>query len=377
MVRTSRDRRGFTLIELLVVIAIIGVLVALLLPAVQMAREASRRMSCSNNLKQYGVAIHTYHDTWKVVPPGGTKADNQSQPWLQAWVWTNLSWHARVLPQMEQNQLYDKINIVSTHYSLPGNWGAGQPPSNPADQHENGWMTWIQTPRGWKRLRQIQVPYARCPSDQYPDDPAASWCNYSGSLGSQFTPSIEGVCNIFTTKGTHYDQVGIHGHGNSHEMDQWNNTGISGMFGRVAYTPMSFAGVRDGTSQVIMVGEILPECHDHRDGQWSYNGMNNGHASTSVPLNTMTPCAINEDDAIARGYPHLACVSASKSRWPNDGWAVRQEWNLSWGFRSKHPQGAQFVFADGSVHFINQNVNYQTYQRLGGRKEGLPIKTEY
>jgi prepilin-type processing-associated H-X9-DG protein len=191
-------------------------------------------------------------------------------------------------------------------------------------------------------------------------------------MGSQYSPSnTGGACDVYVTPNVHFDEVGIHGHGNSHEMDQWNNTGVSGVFGRVAYTPMNMAGIKDGTSQVIMVGEMLPACHDHRDGQWGYNGMNNAHAGTSAPINTMTTCAISVQDAINRGYPHVPCVSQL------GGWGVRSAWNLSWGFRSHHPQGAQFVFCDGSVHFINQNVNYQTYQRLGGRREGLPIKTEY
>ena len=92
--------------------------------------------------------------------------------------------------------------------------------------------------------------------------------------------------------------------------------------------------------------------------------MNNAHASTSAPINVLTTCAISQTDATKRGYPYPNC-------WP------KSNWNLSWGFKSRHPQGAQFVFGDGSVHFINQNVNYDTYQRLGGRADGLPIQTEY
>jgi prepilin-type N-terminal cleavage/methylation domain-containing protein len=370
MVRTFRSRQGFTLVELLVVIAIIGVLVALLLPAVQQAREAARRMQCGNNLKQYGIGIHTYHDVWKVIPPGGMAADDPAYDGNQAWVWTRLSWHAKILPQMEQAQLYDKINIINLHWSNPG-----------AINDTAGFQTPIATPKGTRLLRQIQVPYSRCPSDTYPDDPAASWSNYCGSLGSQRTDSEHGaVCQPFMVQGINYDEIGIHSHGNVLDMDNWDGTGVSGCFGRLARSPMSFAGLRDGTSQVIMVGEMLPNCTDHRDGQWSYNGMNNAHSSTSVPINVMTTCAVSTQDAINRGYPYLPCVSAAENAWgggSNNGWWVRRDWNLSWGFRSQHPQGAQFCFGDGSIHFINQNVNYQTYQRLGGRRDGFPINTEY
>src|SRR6188474_2683919 len=91
-------RRAFTLVELLVVIAIIGVLVALLLPAVQAAREAARRMSCSNNLKQLSLALHNYEDTHKTLPPAGIDSNQ-------------MSWTVLLLPYMEQKPLYDQFNF--------------------------------------------------------------------------------------------------------------------------------------------------------------------------------------------------------------------------------------------------------------------------
>jgi prepilin-type N-terminal cleavage/methylation domain-containing protein len=380
MSRSHRGRQGFTLIELLVVIAIIGVLVALLLPAVQQAREAGRRMQCGNNLKQFGVAIHTYHDTWKVIPPGGWKPvdirdpnnpEAQHPTWsYDAAHWGNdqvPGWMVKILPQMEQNQLYDKINIIDVINTSPNKGNAGA-------------FTPIPTPSGQQRLYTIRLPYNRCPSDTYPDIPERGWCNYDGSNGStkhiSHTSFGGAECNPYMVPGVHYDSVGVADHGNNWNMDEWNGTGISGCFGRIAVTPISFAGMRDGTSQVIMVGEFLPECMDHREWAWAtFNSMNNGHHGTHTPINVMTTCAIDINDATKRGYPHLACISAYSS--VANGWGVRHAWNLSWGFRSKHPQGCQFVFGDGSVHFINQNVNYQTYQRLGGRKDGLPINTDY
>ena len=98
----KRSLKGFTLVELLVVIAIIGVLIALLLPAVQAAREAARRSTCANQLKQYGLGVHNYHDTIKVLPPAGT-GSNQGRP--------RISWHVRILPYTEQTALYEKLNM--------------------------------------------------------------------------------------------------------------------------------------------------------------------------------------------------------------------------------------------------------------------------
>src|SRR5215472_2908313 len=120
MISTSvsvRARRGFTLIELLVVIAIIAVLIALLLPAVQSAREAARRVQCTNNLKQLGIALHNYHDTLGVFPPGYLSVadritfDNVGPGW---------GWAARLLNQMEQNPLFNSINFP-TGIELPAN----------------------------------------------------------------------------------------------------------------------------------------------------------------------------------------------------------------------------------------------------------------
>jgi len=101
---SPRPRRGFTLVELLVVIAIIGILVALLLPAVQAAREAARMMSCKNNLKQIGLGIHHYHDTFRAIPPGWISTDPQEPDGDPGWAWST-----RILPYLEQTPLYDEI----------------------------------------------------------------------------------------------------------------------------------------------------------------------------------------------------------------------------------------------------------------------------
>lgn len=143
--RATQRKQGFTLVELLVVIAIIGILVALLLPAVQAAREAARRMQCSNNLKQLGVALHNYHDTHKSMPPGflpkrnanGAKTNN-----VNLW-----AWGALVLPFMEQQALHDKLNVGNNHLEL---------------------ISSTAGPGTLKEVMQQAIPSFRCPSDVGP-----------------------------------------------------------------------------------------------------------------------------------------------------------------------------------------------------------------
>ncbi|MFM8250667.1 MAG: DUF1559 domain-containing protein [Planctomycetota bacterium] len=322
-------RAAFTLVELLVVIAIIGILVALLLPAVQAAREAARRTQCSNNLKQFGIAIHNYHDTYKTLPLAGANWGNPQ-----------IGWQVQILPFAEQGQLWDSLDMESKLPTTPVNGPA--------------WDTLLPTPTNAnRRARMIQVPYAKCPSDEWNRDPASfGWAvgSYSGSLGSQRTPSASGSCNTWMTPVTNYQNPG----GGADHGNDTNSANISGLFGRLG--PMiNLASIQDGTSNTIAVGEVLPNCHDHTGGGWwHYNGMNNAHASTSVPINNMTTCYNSKK------ITNPNCTN------PNN-------WNFSWGFRSRHPGGAQFVMGDASVRMISDGIDYRTYQALGGRADGLAV----
>src|SRR5262245_148924 len=145
----ARRRPAFTLIELLVVIAIIAILIGLLLPAVQKIREAARRMQCSNNLKQFGLALHNYHDTNDRFPPGGLmgyiNAANPNYPAVQDWGSDQGSWLVYTLPQMEQDNLYKQINPRYDVFNSVGNW---------ANSLGGGGSTNIPKPK-----------YMRCPSD--------------------------------------------------------------------------------------------------------------------------------------------------------------------------------------------------------------------
>ncbi len=316
-----RRSRGFTLIELLVVIAIIAILIALLLPAVQQAREAARRTQCKNNLKQYGLALHNYHDVYNAFPIAG-----------QNWDAPNVGWQVRILPYTEQAPLFNALDFSMR----------AAPISAAA----------YNTVVNGKIARTIQVPYARCPSDASgPVDANWAQSSYTGSLGSQRTPSANAACQPFLTPVTNYSSPG----GDADHGNTTSPLGISGMFGRLLSARIGMADVTDGTSNTIFVGEILPACNDHRSGWWDYNGMGNAHGSTSVPINTMSGCSAPYTPQVPE-FP--ACT------------ATGGNWNLHWGFRSSHTGGAQFLLVDGSVRFLSQNLDYRTYQNLGCRFDG-------
>ena len=326
----KKSKRAFTLVELLVVIAIIGVLVGLLLPAVQAAREAARRNSCSNNLKQYGLALQNHHDAKGFMPSGAPPT---------AWGAPYLGWHASILPFAEYADLFAKINFTNGTDARFQNMGSAAAP---------------------KELRTHQLKFSRCPSDSgalfngnNPNDWAIA--SYTGSLGSQRTPSADGACNPWI--GFAEVPAGNADHGNGNSFAE-----ISGVFSRmVSVQPgCTFTMIRDGLSSTILVGETLYDCHDHREGFWSYNGFNNAHGSTVVPINNMTTCHNSQAEAQAKGSTHPQCFN-------------KNNWNFSWGFRSKHSGGSQFLFGDGSTKLLSQEIEHTLYQKLGGKADGNAV----
>ena len=315
---TQRVATGFTLIELLVVIAIIAILIGLLLPAVQKVREAAARSKCSNNLKQFGLALHSYHDTMGYFPRGGppdaitTWADGDHGSWL-----------VQSLPYLEQNAMFQAIQAapgpqkVSNYFSTTAN--------------------------------RISPPTFRCPSDDYKY--GASVCNYVGSTGPQGSPSANSSCQPYFPDTTGNPVFIVWGSAANKPWVGHGNTNISsecrGMFTRMGMQ-VNMAAVTDGTSNTIFVGESLPSSHDHlwSDSWWHFNA-GNSHAHTLVPIN----------------YDMKS----------NPTCQAENNWNLSWAFKSRHTGGAQFVLVDGSVTFLRSSINYNTYQHLGSRNEGNPV----
>jgi prepilin-type N-terminal cleavage/methylation domain-containing protein/prepilin-type processing-associated H-X9-DG protein len=324
--------RGFTLIELLVVIAIIAILIALLVPAVQKVREAAARTQCTNNLKQLALACIGYADDHhKTLPPGGLGAIAGGN-----WNDDRGSWLVYTLPYMEQGNLYkDAVAVAGgglnvTPFSVYN-----------ASNKETGGV-----------FAGIVLPYGRCPSDDY--QPNATVSNYVGSMGPQcaigpcsFNPNQQ-YCNG-NSFGWGYPTSPDHG-------NSFSTTDIRGLFNRLG-APMRFpASIPDGTSNTIMLGEALPGVHDHlaQNLWWYFNG-GNSHVTTIIPLNFVTP------EQLVPG-----CGT--------NGFGT-ENWDISWGFGSRHTAGANFAFADGSVHFLHNGIDLRTYNLLGCRNDSQVLGT--
>jgi prepilin-type N-terminal cleavage/methylation domain-containing protein len=333
MLRKLRNS-GFTLIELLVVIAIIAILIALLLPAVQQAREAARRTQCKNNIKQLGLAMHNYHDTHRIFPINSLQWGNPANTpeWTATQHGTQLT---MILPYIDQAAMYNAINFTNVNAE--------------------------STTVGGTPIYQRVVQAFLCPTssyaDQRPGDLRAK-SNYAPSMGAQrmdvnggtgcpglFPPHGPLIDATYQAKGgsnaNGYFGTGNAGHGNTLEA---SNT--SGLFSRAVWAA-KIRDCSDGTSVTILMGEIRSECADHHNAGWFHNNVL--WTATTTPINFPT-CPTDPPRA------------DQCHKWDN--------WNTSQGFKSEHAGGAHFVLADGSVHFISQNISYDTYQKLGDRRDG-------
>lgn len=332
-----RPRQGFTLVELLVVIAIIGILVALLLPAVQAAREAARRMSCGNNLKQLGLAMHNYHDVYNVFPKNHIKVGGN--------VWEALSANYSILPFVEQTALFDQQQPNAA------NWG------------------WTYSNTMNTRLSVFLCPSAVAGSRRgsHPHGWDGPGGNYGWSTGS----SVETV---------------------------WAGDRFNGI---ISYqTDRRMADVTDGLSNTLLASELLSGS-GRTGGSGKYpndifyagdgviNAVTNKDFPTVAQLNAIGSAAKNSPQGYksnngtmwawyAAGHSTLTTAAPPNWSWPSAGGNCCPGGAHDWGLgiippRSRHAGVVNAVLGDASVRTISSTVDTLTFQRVGNRFDGQTI----
>jgi prepilin-type N-terminal cleavage/methylation domain-containing protein len=345
----NRLRKGFTLVELLVVIAIIGVLVGLLLPAVQSARESARRMSCGNNLKQIGLAMHNYHDTNNSLPPF-VKRNGQNN------YWRGYSAFSQMLPYIEEQNLYDQMVAAS-------------------DNFYHHWDQAGVTVNGINLagVRGTKVSGFICPSDRkFPT--GGGWangkgCNYGVSFGSSIA---------------------------------WSNyTQQNGLFrgeSNASVDPsINFGEATDGLSKTLLASEHLTG--DNNDGKLMPGNSSEPRIGSAFPgareyptaaeiaafgqacAGTNTHNSENGGQWIAPEPTQTALNTVAPPNWqyPNcqtSGSGFAADRDGVYTARSRHAAGVQAGLGDGSVRLINDDIDLLTWQRLGSKEDGQSVNLD-
>jgi prepilin-type N-terminal cleavage/methylation domain-containing protein/prepilin-type processing-associated H-X9-DG protein len=291
----NRRTRGFTLVELLVAIAIIGLLIGLLLPAVQMAREAARRTQCTGNLDQIGTALHNYHDTHGCFPP--FFIHRTGDPSRIADADKGANWLVFLLPYVEQQSVYDQWD-----FNIPANQNPG---------------------------RSAELSVYRCPSDP---QSRGNLCSFAGggwargNYGMNVSPCEHGVGS--------------------------NPSGLGGIGG--ANHTVRLGDILDGTSHTVAVDELRSGVNEHDlRGSWAMPGLSAGTAAmfsdASTP-NSPEPYSDDMENCAACGM----LGNASSRMGCYDGTNTSQM-----TARSMHPGGLQVLMADGSARFVSEDIDYR------------------
>lgn len=364
-------KRGFTLVELLVVIAIIGILIALLLPAVQAAREAARRTQCANNLKQLGLAAHNYHDTRKVFPPGWLGSIDQK--------WQSDMWHTQdigvlvfLLPYIEQDRIYDQIpsDYVRVKHCFinpcPPATAAAPYPSvsgnsaywwNSAVVLQKPWFPGQVPPMAAPAMRLLafyRLNGLLCPSTSPYGNSVGTWAFSgpydAGPCGGAFGCEAD-MFGIYFGAGftqqnlgrTNY--VGVSGVGSNTPAASGQTGAWLGVLGNRSAHNMG--EILDGTSQTFLFGEYTGGYENWYDGPrtrtFSASWIGVGCYSTIYGLKNV----VNTGDSLQRPY--------------------FKQW---YQFSADHPGLCQFALADGSVRGISDLIAVTPWYRMSGMREG-------
>ncbi len=366
--------RGFTLVELLVVITIIAILMALLLPAVQMAREAARRSSCQNNLKQIGLAMQQFHTTNGNFPPGEVGMNTN-----------DIGWGTYLLPYLDQVDLYKQaLNSSTAPMAVWANGGGVMPLGtrwNSSATDLTGLTNFVEVD---KVDTNDSPPFAKytlkiflCPSDVLATTSKDGYgkSNYLGSIGN----SSDNTMNSSSTPATPNPQP------LSISCGSPAGSKMNGIFllsnDNSNVWIVSMADIRDGSSNTIAVGEVTNSLNvtvsDNSQRQFPIWAGGNPTTDANSPSpsgssGNNTKCDGNFGSCLrfvggvtSSGGPADYTINYYKSN------KTSSDSDLSFG--SQHPGGAQFVFADGSVHFLTDGIDPEQYRRLGNRSDGLPV----
>jgi prepilin-type N-terminal cleavage/methylation domain-containing protein/prepilin-type processing-associated H-X9-DG protein len=352
--------RGFTLIELLVVFAITGTLIALLLPAVQASREAARRVTCFNNLKNLSLAILEYHDQHEhfpmsedhsIYPPRRCNEQTgeelgyvtiEEDKWrTPEYKLDGGGWIVRILPFVEEQQLYDRLK--------PGMDGVWQEKHTGLNRNDPVYRAALAT----------QPRILNCPSDEAAgvrndQNPYTNWAQVDDAFCMTATTCYKGnagdsAVDVTDDKPPFNEPVGYWSGNPDHPQSScYNSVEGVGIFWRYSYFR---GGVRmheitDGTSSTFLIGETSPE-------------------------DQSSAAFMSDDDWAVTGLP-------LDFDWENSGLCVDGSgalntavcWSYMRGFRSDHPGGVQFAYADGSVHFVASDIDHPTYRALSTRSRG-------
>jgi prepilin-type N-terminal cleavage/methylation domain-containing protein/prepilin-type processing-associated H-X9-DG protein len=360
-----RFLRGFTLVELLVVIAIIGILVALLLPAIQAAREAARRTKCVNNLKNIGVALLNHADAKKRLPAATTFQPGRMSSFVNPKMFPGPNapggtWVVQIWPYIEEQALFDAYDHTVD------------------SRHDNN--TKRPTGSNGPPVIAVPLPWLICPSDSEAPNPQGIFPTEQKQDGGSNNPPVGwfvmGLWYPVSAGPTYFDgcpfctlpagrQRGLCCQGDSlgsREVSQPNDPigpvgtkpSFAGMFGRWAEYGLKLKDATDGTTHVIMAGETISA---HCKYQCAHC-VNFPIAMTNTPINKFvrTALSLSPGTCFAGGAPGAN---------PQEGGYCE-----ACGYKSYHPGGAQFLMVDGSVHYFREDMDFDIYALLGARKSG-------